>query len=80
MGNELGKSGELEWWKGFELLIKKNVQTIGNFTQQTRKEVVELRKEVQELKDMTVSKDQSIAELKGIVSQLQAKMYMNGMK
>ena len=68
----------MEWWKGFEELITRNLNTIKDFTQTTRQQTVELKKEVEELKNMLNVRDQKLAQLQQQISNLQAKMYLKG--
>lgn len=68
----------MEWWKGFEELITRNVTTIKEFTQTTRQQTTELRKEVEELKNMLNVRDQKLVQLQQQISNLQAKMYLKG--
>lgn len=76
--SNLGESGELEWWRGFEELIKRNVNTIKDFTQTTRTQTVELRKEVEQLKGMLVTRDNELVQLKQQISAIQAQIYSKG--
>jgi len=72
------ESGEMEWWKGFEELITRNLNTIKDFTQTTRQQTVELKKEVEELKNMLNVRDQKLTLLQQQISNLQAKLYLKG--
>lgn len=68
----------MEWWKGFEELITRNLNTIKDFTQTTRQQTVELKKEVEELKNMLNVRDQKLTLLQQQISNLQAKLYLKG--
>lgn len=72
------ESGELEMWKGFEELTTRNVNTIKDFTNDTRKLTLELKKEVEQLKGMVHTRDQELIQMKQQISLLQSKLYAGG--
>lgn len=70
--------GELQLRKAFEDTTTQNVKTIIDYSTQTRDLIREAEKSIKELKNMIVTRDSDIAELRQQVSILQSKIYLNG--
>lgn len=70
--------GEYEMRKVFEEVTTKNVKTVIDYTTQTRDLIRETQEELKQLKNMLVTRDAEMAQLKQQVSMVQAKLYING--
>jgi len=72
------EAGGLEIKKIFEDVIRHNVETIADYSTQTRAIVLKLSEEVKQLKNMIVTREAEIVELRKQLSLVQAKLYKGG--
>ena len=72
------EAGEFELRKAFEDVIRQNIQTIIQYTTETRTLLREAQKSLDELKRMIATRDTDILQLRQQVAILQSKIYQNG--
>lgn len=72
------ETGELQMRQAFEEVATKNINTISEYTRETRTLVRTLEERVHELKNMVAQRDKDIGELRQQLSLVQAKLYAGG--
>lgn len=72
------ETGELELRKAFEDVTTKNVKIVVDYSTQTRELVRDLSQELKELKQMLVTRDVELAQLKQQISVVQGQIYIRG--
>ena len=75
---DIMETGELELRKAFEEVTTKNVKTVVDYSTQTRDLVRDLQDEVKNLKNMLVTRETELAQLRQQVSIVQGKIYQGG--
>jgi len=72
------QSGELDLRKAFEQTTRTNVQACVDFTNDTRRLVMDLNKEVKHLSNVILTRDKEVQQLKSQLANLQQKVYLQG--
>jgi len=67
-----------EQYKAFEDITVRNINSVVQFSKETRELVRKLEKQVTELKDMVLSKDQELALVRQQLAKVQAVLYRGG--
>ena len=70
--------GEREIKKAFEDTIRMNVETVVEYTTETRTQVRQLAQEVKELKNMLAQRELEINGLRVNIATIQSKLYNKG--
>ena len=72
------ESGELEIRQAFEEVTTRNVQAAINYTNSTRKMVIDLTSKVDHLEKALIDKDKVINDLRSQIVNIQQKLYLGG--
>lgn len=75
---EIMESGELELRKVFEEVTTKNVKTVIQFSQDTRKLLREAQEEIKHLRNVILNREEQLSQLQQQVGQLLQKSFNEG--
>lgn len=70
--------GEVQLRKVFEDTIRNNLNTVIDFSNDTRNQIKESRKEVKALSNMVITQSKTIEQLKKQLAVIQQKLYSGG--